>query len=171
MPRQATPLPSRTRCLKSLASGSPTQALIYRCSEFALPRASKRWCDPRIPDPALEALSARSRGSKLQPASIDRFVSRATRALGSADSCRAGKKLFSICQPRLNLATPPRKLRGNSPRAVSSAVEHCFHTAGVTGSSPVPPTNLFKYLATALACASDAFVAVAAPTLSPRRRR
>lgn len=24
--------------------------------------------------------------------------------------------------------------------AVSSAVEHCFHTAGVTGSSPVPPT-------------------------------
>jgi hypothetical protein len=25
--------------------------------------------------------------------------------------------------------------------AVSSAVEHCFHTAGVTGSSPVPPTN------------------------------
>jgi hypothetical protein len=25
-------------------------------------------------------------------------------------------------------------------RAVSSAVEHCFHTAGVTGSSPVPPT-------------------------------
>ena len=26
-------------------------------------------------------------------------------------------------------------------RAVSSAVEHCFHTAGVTGSIPVPPTN------------------------------
>ena len=25
-------------------------------------------------------------------------------------------------------------------RAVSSAVEHCFHTAGVTGSNPVPPT-------------------------------
>src|SRR5271156_1436726 len=25
-------------------------------------------------------------------------------------------------------------------RAVSSAVEHCFHTAGVTGSIPVPPT-------------------------------
>ena len=24
--------------------------------------------------------------------------------------------------------------------AVSSAVEHCFHTAGVTGSNPVPPT-------------------------------
>ena len=24
--------------------------------------------------------------------------------------------------------------------AVSSAVEHCFHTAGVTGSIPVPPT-------------------------------
>src|SRR5580658_7668646 len=26
-------------------------------------------------------------------------------------------------------------------RAVSSAVEHCFHTAGVTGSIPVPPTT------------------------------
>ena len=25
-------------------------------------------------------------------------------------------------------------------RAVSSAVEHCFHTAGATGSIPVPPT-------------------------------
>ena len=31
--------------------------------------------------------------------------------------------------------------RENSRRAVSSAVEHCFHTAGVTGSSPVPPTK------------------------------
>jgi hypothetical protein len=29
-------------------------------------------------------------------------------------------------------------------RAVSSAVEHCFHTAGVTGSIPVPPTNKIK---------------------------
>ena len=28
-----------------------------------------------------------------------------------------------------------------SQRAVSSAVEHCFHTAGVTGSIPVPPTK------------------------------
>src|SRR3569833_3438466 len=27
------------------------------------------------------------------------------------------------------------------PRAVSSAVEHCFHTAGVAGSVPAPPTN------------------------------
>ena len=26
-------------------------------------------------------------------------------------------------------------------RAVSSAVEHCLHTAGVTGSIPVPPTT------------------------------
>src|SRR3569832_1066483 len=25
------------------------------------------------------------------------------------------------------------------PRAVSSAVEHCFHTAGVAGSIPAPP--------------------------------
>ena len=33
--------------------------------------------------------------------------------------------------------------------AVSSAVEHCFHTAGATGSIPVPPTiqdkNLGKF--------------------------
>lgn len=27
-------------------------------------------------------------------------------------------------------------------RAVSSAVEHCLHTAGVTGSIPVPPTRI-----------------------------
>jgi hypothetical protein len=27
-----------------------------------------------------------------------------------------------------------------SARVVSSAVEHCLHTAGVTGSIPVPPT-------------------------------
>ncbi len=30
---------------------------------------------------------------------------------------------------------------GAGPWAVSSAVEHCFHTAGVTGSIPVPPTT------------------------------
>jgi hypothetical protein len=30
--------------------------------------------------------------------------------------------------------------------AVSSAVEHCFHTAGVTGSIPVPPTNQINQL-------------------------
>jgi hypothetical protein len=29
-------------------------------------------------------------------------------------------------------------------RAVSSAVEHCFHTAGATGSIPVPPTILHQ---------------------------
>src|ERR1700741_4058284 len=28
--------------------------------------------------------------------------------------------------------------------AVSSAVEHCFHTAGATGSIPVPPTILHQ---------------------------
>jgi hypothetical protein len=31
-------------------------------------------------------------------------------------------------------------------RAVSSAVEHCFHTAGATGSIPVPPTSKIKDL-------------------------
>ena len=29
---------------------------------------------------------------------------------------------------------------------VSSAVEHCLHTAGVTGSNPVPPTKLINDL-------------------------
>ena len=33
-----------------------------------------------------------------------------------------------------------------SRRAVSSAVEHCLHTAGVTSSILVPPTNEFKHL-------------------------
>src|SRR5688572_21817554 len=33
-----------------------------------------------------------------------------------------------------------RRLALPSGWAVSSAVEHCFHTAGVTGSNPVPPT-------------------------------
>ena len=33
-----------------------------------------------------------------------------------------------------------------SNRAVSSAVEHCLHTAGVTSSKLVPPTkNIFKF--------------------------
>jgi integrase len=36
-------------------------------------------------------------------------------------------------------------------RARSSAGEHCLHTAGVTGSIPVAPTNLFKVLAEMLA--------------------
>ena len=31
-------------------------------------------------------------------------------------------------------------------RAVSSAVEHCLHTAGVIGSIPIPPTNKTKDL-------------------------
>jgi hypothetical protein len=34
--------------------------------------------------------------------------------------------------------------------AVSSAVEHCFHTAGVTGSIPVPPTIKNSHLASFL---------------------
>src|SRR5690606_21938852 len=29
--------------------------------------------------------------------------------------------------------------------AVSSVVEHCLHTAGVTGSNPVPPTKIPLY--------------------------
>ena len=32
-------------------------------------------------------------------------------------------------------------------RAVSSAVEHCLHTAGVAGSNPAPPTKKIKHLA------------------------
>ena len=33
------------------------------------------------------------------------------------------------------------RLRAPRIRAVSSAVEHCFHTAGVAGSIPAPPTT------------------------------
>ena len=36
-----------------------------------------------------------------------------------------------------------RDVSTTSRRAVSSAVEHCSHTAGATGSIPVPPTNNF----------------------------
>lgn len=36
-------------------------------------------------------------------------------------------------------------------RAVSSAVEHCLHTARVTGSIPVPPTKNKKALSRAFA--------------------
>ena len=35
-------------------------------------------------------------------------------------------------------------LRSLEEWAVSSAVEHCFHTAGATGSIPVPPTNCLR---------------------------
>ena len=34
--------------------------------------------------------------------------------------------------------------RFRAPWAVSSAVEHCLHTAGVTGSIPVPPTKIIR---------------------------
>ena len=42
------------------------------------------------------------------------------------------------------------EIRANSYRVVSSAVEHCLHTARVTGSIPVPPTN--KYVGKTRAC-------------------
>src|SRR6516164_5605101 len=38
---------------------------------------------------------------------------------------------------------------GLATRAVSSAVEHCIHTAGVTGSNPVLPTTYSKTRSTA----------------------
>lgn len=34
-----------------------------------------------------------------------------------------------------------RTLAPGPDRAVSSAAEHCFHTAGVSGSNPLPPTT------------------------------
>ena len=43
--------------------------------------------------------------------------------------------------PRLTPGDSPSKIRPLFGRAVSSAVEHCLHTAGVTGSIPVPPTT------------------------------
>ncbi len=40
------------------------------------------------------------------------------------------------------LTHPPRARKLRAPeRAVSSAVEHCFHTAVVSGSIPLPPTK------------------------------
>ena len=36
---------------------------------------------------------------------------------------------------------------GRQNRARSSAGEHCLHTAGVAGSNPAAPTNVFKDLA------------------------
>jgi len=33
--------------------------------------------------------------------------------------------------------------RNTAPRAVSSVVEHCLHTAGVAGSNPAPRTTPF----------------------------
>ena len=50
-------------------------------------------------------------------------------------------------------------------RTVSSAVEHCFHTAGVTGSSPVPSTILIPvkiYRSTAIHEAAHALAAIRA---------
>ena len=42
---------------------------------------------------------------------------------------------------RIDSPPAPKSRPAFQPRrAVSSAVEHCFHTAGVTGSIPVPPT-------------------------------
>ena len=48
-------------------------------------------------------------------------------------------------------------------RAASSAVEHCLHTAGVTGSNPVPPTRIIK----GLAIAKPFFYCAANGTLTP----
>ena len=47
---------------------------------------------------------------------------------------------------RVCLKERPMSYFGANQRAVSSAVEHCFHTAGVTGSIPVPPTIEIKKL-------------------------
>jgi hypothetical protein len=57
----------------------------------------------------------------------------------SAD-LRRGAPNFVALPPGQRMLTLARSFW----RAVSSAVEHCFHTAGVTGSSPVPPTIKFR---------------------------
>ena len=58
---------------------------------------------------------------------------------GCAKACDLMACSDGMCLTR---AWPPPKMRPLFWRAVSSAVEHCLHTAGVTGSIPVPPTNV-----------------------------
>src|SRR5690606_34000616 len=79
---------------------------------------------------------------------------------GSRNSCGSGfsRELFACpaWPPQNSRLTPSRKARGTAqgwqsrPRqsklrapigAVSSAVEHCLHTARVTSSNLVPPTT------------------------------
>ena len=57
-------------------------------------------------------------------------------------------------------------------RAVSSAVEHCLHTAGVTGSNPVSPTRFKKAaLAHALAAFFISGPVFLVPARHPSRNR
>ena len=68
-----------------------------------------------------------------------------TAARGAASEPVAGGAIRAVAYPAIDSPRVTR-IRFRVSRAVSSAVEHCFHTAGVTGSIPVPPTIQNKYL-------------------------
>src|SRR5262249_34790677 len=83
-------------------------------------------------------------------------ANRVTTVIGSIPAAIRGRECYQgrplhAPSPRIWLATAhcgadlpwPRvvyRLPVPQSGAVSSAVEHCFHTAGATGSIPVPPT-------------------------------
>jgi hypothetical protein len=50
------------------------------------------------------------------------------------------------CPRGLRWCASPGAAILRTDEAVSSALEHCFHTAGVTGSIPVPPTDAMNKL-------------------------
>ena len=56
------------------------------------------------------------------------------------ESCEVGNfaNVYNLRPARQLVSHRPDFL---APWAVSSVVEHCLHTAGVTGSNPVPPTK------------------------------
>src|SRR5690348_9561873 len=56
---------------------------------------------------------------------------------------RGSHAFYASAPPRLT-SPPPARIFARSRRAVSSAVEHCLHTAGVTSSILVPPTTESK---------------------------
>ncbi len=79
-------------------------------------------------------------GLRLLPAC--RLDTPTPRSIDSAAGCRPG-----ACN-RLWRSTGHRsKIRKAGKGARSSAGEHCLHTAGVAGSNPAAPTNVFKGLA------------------------
>src|SRR5690554_5749057 len=65
----------------------------------------------------------------------------AVRSGNDTDQPPAGQGRLSRRERGRKLAGPPRpRPRRRVTRAVSSAVEHCLHTARVSGSIPLPPT-------------------------------
>ena len=65
---------------------------------------------------------------------------------GKAPRCQRRLPVVIDFRPSWPLHSPPLETFRPFPGTVSSAVEHCFHTAGVTGSIPVPSTIKLNYL-------------------------